>query len=156
MQFLKQSQFAGLLPQRGSMCLLETADAWDSGHIACGSMSHTYEANPLRFRGRLPAVAGIEYAAQAMALHGALVSTEAEGSPKTEGSPKAMPGMLASVRNVVLHVARLDDIPDRLVVNAVQLIAERRHLLYDFTVQGGGRMLLEGRIAVALGVGGGV
>ena len=162
MPILTQAQFAGMLPQRGTMCLLETADSWDSGRIVCGSMSHTCRENPLRRRGQLPAVAGIEYAAQAMALHGALESRQreglptAEGSPSPDGSPSAMAGMIASVRDVVLQVARLDDIPDRLVVTAMQLVAQQRHLLYEFTVQAGGRMLLAGRIAVALGMGGSV
>jgi len=141
MPTLTQAQFAVLIPQRDAMCLLDTADSWDSGGIVCGSMSHRRIDNPLRYRGRLPAVAGIEYAAQAMALHGALASQRQDASP----------GMLASVRNVLLHVARLDDIAERLTVTARQLVAQQRHLLYAFTVAGGGRVLLEGRIAVVLG-----
>jgi predicted hotdog family 3-hydroxylacyl-ACP dehydratase len=44
----------------------------------------------------------IEYAAQAMALHGALIGAAA-GSPAT-------PGYLASARGVRLHRLRLDDL----------------------------------------------
>jgi len=145
MPCLTKAQFAALLPQRDAMCLLDTADSWDATGIVCGSMSHTRAENPLRCRARLPAVAGIEYAAQAMALHGAL-ATHRE---------RAAPGMLAGVRDLVLHVARLDDIPDRLTVSATQLVAQQRHLLYSFRIEAGARILLEGRIAVALGVEGG-
>jgi len=157
MHFLTKTQFAALLPQRDAMCLLDTADSWNATGIVCGSMSHTRVENPLRCRGQLPAVAGIEYAAQAMALHGALAVQRAEVSPQAGVSPLAMatPGMLASVRDVMLHVTRLDDIPDRLTVSATQLVAQQRHLLYSFSVEGGGRILLEGRIAVALGGEGG-
>ena len=142
MPSLTKAQFTALLPQSDAMCLLDTTDSWDATGIVCGSMSHTRIENPLRCGGQLPAVAGIEYAAQAMALHGAL-ATQRE---------RAAPGMLASVRDVVLHVARLDDITDRLTVSAKQLVAQKRHLLYSFLVEGGGRVLLEGRIAVALGI----
>lgn len=145
MPSLTKTQFAALLPQRDAMCLLDTADSWNATGIVCGSMSHTRIENPLRCRGHLPAVAGIEYAAQAMALHGALAAHQEH----------AAPGMLASVRDVVLHVARLDDITDRLTVSATQLVAQKRHLLYSFLVEGGGRVLVKGRIAVALGGEGG-
>jgi predicted hotdog family 3-hydroxylacyl-ACP dehydratase len=55
----------------------------------------------------LLAPVGIEYAAQAMALHGAL-----NAKPGVDGRP----GFLASARSVRLHVARLDDVAGALIV----------------------------------------
>ncbi len=62
------------LPHAGRMCLLDRLEAWDGDSITCFATSHRDAHNPLRRAGRLPAVAGVEYAAQAMALHGNLLS----------------------------------------------------------------------------------
>jgi predicted hotdog family 3-hydroxylacyl-ACP dehydratase len=62
------------LPHAGRMCLLERLESWDGDSITCIATSHRDADNPLRRGGRLHAVAGVEYAAQAMALHGSLLS----------------------------------------------------------------------------------
>jgi predicted hotdog family 3-hydroxylacyl-ACP dehydratase len=59
----------------------------------------------------LLAPVAIEYASQAMALHGTLSAAP--------GSAPA-PGFLASVRSVNLHVARLDTVPGALRISATQ------------------------------------
>ncbi len=125
------------------MCLLEEVLSWDEVRARCRSSTHRRADNPLRAYGRLGAACGVEYAAQAMAVHGAL---EAERS----GS-KAAPGMLASVRNVRLHVERLDDIAQD-VIAAVQWLAGDAHTaLYEFSLATDDRVLLTGRAAIALG-----
>jgi predicted hotdog family 3-hydroxylacyl-ACP dehydratase len=86
----------------------------------------------------LPAAAGIEYGAQAAAAHGALAA----------GKPSAA-GMLASVRSVVFHCARLDDIPADIDVVAEQVGAGPGGVIYRFSLFAAGRALVEGRIAVA-------
>jgi len=63
------------LPHAGRMCLLERLESWDGDSITCIATSHRDADNPLRRGGHLHAVAGVEYAAQAMALHGNLLST---------------------------------------------------------------------------------
>ena len=80
------------------MCLLDEMLHWDRERIACATDSHRVADNPLRSRSGLQAACAIEYAAQAMALHGALVAPAGAG-------PQA--GYLASVRGVKLAVARL-------------------------------------------------
>jgi predicted hotdog family 3-hydroxylacyl-ACP dehydratase len=62
------------LPHAGRMCLLEHLESWDNTSITCIATSHRDVENPLRHDGRLHAVAGVEYAAQVMALHGYLLS----------------------------------------------------------------------------------
>jgi predicted hotdog family 3-hydroxylacyl-ACP dehydratase len=133
---------AGLVPHRGPMCLLQEIVQSDAHGIVCGAVSHRAADNPLRCDGSLPAVAGIEYAAQALAAHCALLARDARGAP--------VRGLLAGVREVKLHVARLDDIAGPLTVRANRLVANGPRLLYAFAVQSGERELLSGRVAVVL------
>jgi len=133
------SEFRDLIPHRGSMSLLSEVVHFDDESITCRAVSHRDPANPLREHGILPAVCGIEYAAQAMAVHGAL--SEQRGS---------RPGMLAGVREVVLSVERLDDLACDLVLKARRLIGDSRHLLYEFAVHAAERELIRGRAAVVL------
>ena len=130
---------AGLIPHCGAMCLLDEVVRMDQESITCRAISHRNPDHPLREDGMLLAVSGIEYAAQAMAAHGALL--ESRGS---------RPGMLAAVRDVVLSVERLDDIVDDLEVTARRLIGDSDRLLYEFEVRTGARELLRGRAVVVL------
>ena len=130
---------AGLIPHSGAMCLLEDVVRMDEESITCRAVSHRDPEHPLREEGILPALSGIEYAAQAMAVHGALL--EARGS---------RPGMLAAVREIVLSVERLDDIVEDLEITARRLLGDSRRLLYEFEVHAGTRQLLRGRAAVVL------
>ncbi|MGK2952967.1 MAG: 3-hydroxylacyl-ACP dehydratase [Thiobacillus sp.] len=129
------------LPHQGSMCLLDAVTAWDAQHIRCTASSHRHADNPLRAHDRLGAACGIEYAAQAMAAHGALLAA-------VDSAPRA--GYLASVRGVELHVARLDDIAADLEVEAERLSGDDNTILYGFRVSAAGRELLSGRAAVVL------
>src|ERR1700752_1268025 len=65
------------IPHKGRMCLLDEVLSWDAMRIRCRSSSHRATDNPLRAHGRLGAACGIEYAAQAMAVHGALIASSA-------------------------------------------------------------------------------
>ncbi len=123
------------------MCLLAAVVDWSETAISCSAVSHSDPANPLRADGRLGAANGIEYAAQAMAVHGALLAA-ADEPPRQ--------GYLASVRGVQLHVARLDDLPGELSITAERLSGDGNHILYRFAVSHAGHCLLEGRAAVIL------
>jgi len=141
-QTLDRAGIAARIPHSGSMCLLERLDGWDAEVIRCSTATHRLVDNPLRTAGGLLAPNAIEYAAQAMALHGGLLA--AEGS-----TPSA--GFLASARNVRLAVARLDDIEGALHVQARRLSGDERQILYEFTVNADdGRTLAEGRAVVVL------
>ena len=129
------------LPHQGSMCLLDAVTEWDAQRIRCTASSHRAPDNPLRAHDRLGAACGIEYAAQAMAAHGALLAA-------ADNPPRA--GYLASVRGVELHVARLDDIAADLEVEAERLSGDDNTILYGFRVSAAGRELLSGRAAVVL------
>ena len=149
-QTLTRDGIAALIPHSGTMCLLERLAAWDLQRIVCVASNHRDAANPLRSRSGLLASAAIEYAAQAMALHGALVD-QAAGTPAT-------PGYLASARGVQLHALRLDNLPlaaddsepDELRIEAVRQAGDERQILYAFSVSHAGRPVAEGRAAVVL------
>ena len=126
------------------MCLLDAVTGWDGERIACRATSHADPANPLRADGRLGAAAGIEYAAQAMAVHGALLAGPADAGE----APRQ--GYLTSVRGVTLHVARLDQLPGELDVEAERLSGDGNTILYRFAVSHAGRCLVDGRAAVVL------
>jgi predicted hotdog family 3-hydroxylacyl-ACP dehydratase len=143
---LNRDGIAALIPHQGAMCLLEEVLSTDDAGIVCRAVSHRNAGHPLREDGILPAVCGIEYAAQAMAVHGALMG-RAAGDTQRRG------GMLAAARNVVFNVDRLDDISDDLVISARKLLAEGGWLLYEFALHAGVRELVRGRAAVSLSAG---
>lgn len=143
---LTRDAIAALIPHQGAMCLLEEVLSLDEDGIVCRAVSHRDAAHPLRDGGILPAICGIEYAAQAMAVHGALLD-------KAAGNAKNARGMLAAAREVTFNVERLDDIADDLIVSARKLVAENGRLLYEFALHAGGRELARGRAAVVLSAG---
>lgn len=138
---LDRAAIAARIPHSGTMCLLDAAVDWSDTTIFCIATSHADPANPLRANGQLGVATGIEYAAQAMAIHGALLS-DANGAPRQ--------GYLTSVRGVTLHVERLDDLPGRLDVRAERLSGDANNVLYQFSVSHAGRCLVEGRAVVIL------
>jgi predicted hotdog family 3-hydroxylacyl-ACP dehydratase len=140
---LDHAVIAALIPHAGTMCLLHEVVAWDAESIECRARSHRDPANPLRARGELAAVHGVEYAAQAMALHGALLGGA--------GAPATRPGYIGAIRSLELNVPRLDIVRDELTVRAERLAGDASHVLYAFAVHAGDRVLVEGRISVALG-----
>ena len=130
---------AALIPHQGAMCLLDAVTRHDAETILCTATSHRDPANPLRRDGMLPAIAGVEYAAQAMALHGALLDGGAQ-----------RPGFLSALRGLTLAVARLDDIAAPLEVSATALLRESGGLIYSFRVAAAGATLLAGQATMML------
>ena len=137
---MRRTAIAALVPHAGAMCLLDRVDSWDTGAILCAAASHRDPENPLRRAGALPAVCGVEYALQAMALHGALTGPE--------GAQPA--GYLASLRGVTLGAARLDDVVGDLRVGAWATARSARSFAYRFEVSGDGRRLLSGQATIIL------
>lgn len=135
---------AARIPHAGGMCLLARVAAWNAQAIHCVASSHRDAANPLRGDRGLGVLNGIEYAAQAMAVHGALRA----GS---DAAPRA--GFLTSVREVECLVARLDEIGSELDVHAECLSDSGNHLMYSFRLEAAGQPLLRGRASVMLDAG---
>lgn len=143
---LDRAGIAARIPHRGAMCLLDRLEAWDAQRIHCSTHTHRDAHNPLRTASGLLAPCAIEYAAQAMALHGGLLA-----APAADGhAPSA--GYLASARGVQLHRMRLDDAAAPLHVHAERLSGDARQLLYAFRVlDGAGAPVAEGRAVVVQG-----
>ena len=57
-------------------------------------------------------------------------------------------GYLASVRNVALHVARLDDLQADLIAFAQRITGDGRTVLYEFSVWNARQALLSGRASI--------
>ncbi len=138
---LDRAAIAARIPHQGEMCLLDAVVAWTPSAISCRATSHRHPTNPLRAEGRLGAASAVEYAAQAMAVHGALL---------VGGGERPRFGYLASLRALTLHVARLDDLDGELTVDAERLSGDEQRVLYHFAVGHDGRCLVEGRAAVIL------
>jgi predicted hotdog family 3-hydroxylacyl-ACP dehydratase len=139
---LDADQIARLIPHQGNMCLLASVNTFDADHIHCSAASHSFPSNPLRENNMLHAVCGVEYAAQAMAVHGAL------SSQKNASQPRG--GRLASVRSVDLFVTRLDTIKENLDVHATLLMNDENSMMYEFTVSTPSQILLQGKATVIL------
>ncbi|HEY0418377.1 MAG TPA: hypothetical protein VGC80_02555 [Acetobacteraceae bacterium] len=137
---LDRATIAALIPHAGRMCLLERVVSWDAGGITCHALGHRDPGNPMARDGVLPVLCGIEYAAQAMAVHGGL----------TAAGPRPSAGFLASLREVACHADRLDTLPAPLVVAAQVLLGEASRVVYRFSLHAEGREVLSGRAAVVL------
>jgi predicted hotdog family 3-hydroxylacyl-ACP dehydratase len=124
------------------MCLLDGVLDWNASGVRCVSRLHRSLDNPLRAHGRLGAVCGIEFAAQAMAVHGALIAPALHLERRI--------GYLAAIRSAELYVARLDDIEDELVAAADRQGGDTTTVLYAFSLSAGGRRLLAGRATVVI------
>lgn len=139
---LERDGIAARVPHQGRMCLLDRLEAWTARTIRARADGHHAVDHPLRTAGGLLAPCAIEYAAQAMALHGALLAPA--GAAPT-------PGYLASVRGVRFGVERLDDADGPLCIEAERLAGDERQILYRFRVgDAHGALLAEGRATVVL------
>jgi predicted hotdog family 3-hydroxylacyl-ACP dehydratase len=140
---LSHEQIAKLIPHSGTMCLLGTVQQFDETQITCTAQSHRDALNPLRSGDQLSSACGVEYAAQAMAVHGALLSQQDPGA-----APR--PGMLASMRNVVLHQATLHEVMGDLTITATRLMGDGNNMVYEFIVSAAEKCLVTGRATVVL------
>jgi predicted hotdog family 3-hydroxylacyl-ACP dehydratase len=139
---LTAAEIAARVPHHGTMCLLHALHESSDTHVLCSATSHHAADNPLRSASGLLSCNAIEYAAQAMALHGAMT---APASSTPQG------GRLASVRGVKLHVPQLDTIDGALFVQVERLAGDAGQAMYQFTLHDAGqKALADGRATVLL------
>ncbi len=134
-----RDEIGRLLPHGGTMVLLDEVISNRETEILCRTRSHGDPDNPLRGDAGLGPACGIEYGAQAMALHGAL-----------NGGSAARPGVLASVRKLNWSVGRLDDLRGDLMVRATVMIADGDRSIYRFALEFEGREVVTGQASVFL------
>lgn len=132
-------QIESLLPHGPGMVLIDCVLACDAGSIRCRVTDHSDPNNPLRRSRGVPSAAGIEYGAQAAALHGAL-----------NGFRKAGAGaVLGGVRDVRVFSPFLDCAAKFLFVGATLLFSQDSGAVYSFEVgPDTGNALVEGRFTV--------
>jgi predicted hotdog family 3-hydroxylacyl-ACP dehydratase len=138
------------------MCLLDAVIGWDAERISCRTSTHRAVDNPLRAHGRLGIACGLEYAAQAMAAHGALVAGAASAAlADPEPPPAAAPagGFLAGVRALEFFALRLDDVQSDVTCNVVRVAGDGGTAVYEFELRSSSKMLLRGRATVVLDAG---
>ncbi|MEA3159113.1 MAG: hypothetical protein QOD95_661 [Gammaproteobacteria bacterium] len=163
---LNRAWIEARIPHQGRMCLLDEVLDWNAQRIRCRTATHRAPDNPLRSHDRLGIACGIEYAAQAMALHGALaggaanVAANVAANGAANGAVDALAGgpsrvgLLAGVRDVRFLVLRLDDIESDLICEVNHLAGDNLTALYEFALRDRDRSLLSGRASVILNAGG--
>lgn len=129
-----------LLPHAGAMCLLDSVENWSDTVIHCRADRHRDPTNPLRGEAGLHALAALEYGAQGMAVHGALLADA--------GPPRA--GYLAAVRDLKLPIQRLDDLEAPLTIEAERILSDASSSIYDLRVTAGTQAVLSARATVIL------
>ncbi len=130
-----------LLPHAGRMRLIDRVVSYDEQTIVCESDSHRAADHPLAEAGVLSILCGLEYGAQAMAIHGALLATR--------GAP-ARHGYLVAASEMRWSVERLDLCAAPLVIEAVCEFRSDNQVAYGFGIKAAGMELLSGRASVVL------
>lgn len=138
---LDREQIARLIPHAGSMCLLDSVKSWDSTSIRCLSWRHLSKDNPLRGPKGLGVLSGVEFAAQAMAVHSRL-------SAGSESRPTA--GYLVSLRDVKCRNLCFSELDRELLIHANLLMGDEKQAIYTFAVGCADTELISGRAAVIL------
>lgn len=142
---LDHAAIAARIPHAGRMCLLHRVLHWDKSGIRCVALSHRDADNPLREPEGLPVWAGIEYAAQAAAVHGALVGEH------------PLPGtfVLGALREVHATCEWLDHVDSELIIAATLLHSDPAGVIYAFVAhardkQATDTLLLSGQFTLML------
>jgi predicted hotdog family 3-hydroxylacyl-ACP dehydratase len=141
MLIVDKAALCRLIPHHGTMCLLDGVEQWDDTSITCMTASHRDATNPLRRDNRLEGICGLEYAAQAMAVHVGLLE---------KGEKRRLTvGYLGAVKNLTLRAIRLD-VKGDLTVQAIRLVGEMNCFIYSFRVSVGRETFLDGRASIFL------
>lgn len=136
-----KTAIAKIIPHAGSMCLLDGVLECNAERIRCISGTHRNIDNPMRSGNKLLALCGIEYAAQAMAVHGILGGL-------IDKTPRA--GYLVSLRDVSYKTMRLDTLQDDLIIDAEKLMGDTERIIYQFSIHTGTEKIMSGRATVVL------
>jgi len=139
---IEKAEIRTLIPHAGLMCLLDRVLSWDDESIVCVSQTHRDPANPLRRDGKLSALHALEYGAQAAAVHGGLRARSAGAI-----APAAY---LAALRDVHLHVIRLDDVVLPIEIRARRLFGDAGNTIYECHISAGHIPLADARITIML------
>lgn len=132
------------LPHSGAMCLIDRVVSWDEKRICCSTDSHLSAANPLRQDGRLPGLCALEYAAQALALHGVL------NRQRQASSGRYSEAYVVSSKHLAFQPGNLANVSESLVISAELTVWHEASAVYTVNVNAGGNGLLAGDLTVML------
>ncbi len=140
---LDKIAIAERIPHAGEMVLLDSCVSSNSSSLTCTTSSHTDKTNPLRTEKGLLASCGIEYAAQAVALHLALLNNNKSGQ-----------GLLVGCKNVVCKVRYLDLIDSEMSIKVKHIAGSELlgMLQYSFllTATSDEQELLTGELSILI------
>jgi predicted hotdog family 3-hydroxylacyl-ACP dehydratase len=136
---IDRAGIARLVPHAGAMCLLDAVTDWTATSIACTS-AMPVAGHPLARNHRVPAIVATEYAAQATAVHGALL----------EPSQRPRAGLLATLVDVRLAAPSIPLDGDALSIRADLLSRSASGCLYRFEVLTDRTPIASGRLMVVL------
>jgi predicted hotdog family 3-hydroxylacyl-ACP dehydratase len=147
-RLLNKDEIARRIPHSGRMCLLDSVSAFDEERLVALSKSHRDTQHPLATDGVLHVAVGIEYAAQAMAVHASLLGE----AIRQQGGHWAEPsmGVLASVRDVNCHGLPLNLLTSTLRIEVIRLASIESSVSYSFNVRSQNLICLQGRATVVL------
>ena len=134
-----------LLPHAGRMRLIDRVVSYDEQIIVCESDSHRVPDHPLAEAGVLSIICGLEYGAQAMAIHGALLASGGSQAVHTRH------GYLVAASDLRWTVERLDQCTTPLVITAISEFRSGNQVAYRFEISASGMSVLDGRASVLLG-----
>ena len=149
---LNHQEIERRLPHAGSMCLLDEIIQADETTLTAQAFSYRDADNPLRVNGKIAMVNGVEYAAQAMAVHGSLVLEKKQAGSKAE--LKSSQGYIATVRNIELNSPYFPEADPSssaaLLIKVKQLMTDQNGFTYQFDIHYEQQLLISGRITVFL------
>ncbi|MEM9683576.1 MAG: hydroxymyristoyl-ACP dehydratase [Pseudomonadota bacterium] len=136
---LGRAEIEALIPHTGAMVLIDRVIAMDERSIDCVTSSHRRDDNPLCVRGRLPAVCGAEYGAQAAAIHGPALAGARQRS-----------GQLVLLRDISWRIPDLSVIERPLTVRAERLHSDASSIAYRFRITSEDDEIVTGECGVIL------
>jgi len=139
-EIIEHDELCSLIPHSFDMCLLDRVESWDENTITCTSQSHKLDTNPLRRNETLSSVHLLEYAAQAMAVHGGIHDRE-QGVQMTEG-------YLAALRDIKIELCDIKNVETQLRIEATKILSQGGNMIYSFKVLTGENELVSGRATV--------
>lgn len=132
-----------LIPHQGASCLIDAVIEWDAERIVCISEGHRAPDHALRRQDRLSPLVLIEYGAQAMAVHAALLAA-------SEGR-FAERRLLVSTQAVELDCADVALLGSPLHIHAERRFADAAGALYGFEIFSADHRCAWGRVGVLRG-----
>lgn len=132
------------LPHSGAMCLIDRVSSWDERSICCSADSHLSPANPLRADGSLPGLCALEYAAQALALHGVLKRPQASANRQCSNA------LVVTSQRLAFQTGDLSNRSESLTITAELTVRHKDSVVYAVSVSAGASCVLQGDLGVML------